>query len=117
MGYFRRPIRRRRCASQVAEAVARQSSAGVADWVEVPADPPRPGDKTVYLRFAVGRIDEDSRQQLGVFHAARELKEEYGLESDVARMLRPVQNWFNEYLFAPHVAPSAIFWFKSGATP
>ena len=117
MGYFRRPIRRRRCASQVAAAVARQGRAGAAGWVEVPSNPPRLAGRTVYLRFAVGRIDDASREQLGVFQAAYELRDACGRRSDVGRMLRPLLRWFCENLHGPDVTPAAIFWFKSDAAP
>jgi hypothetical protein len=30
----------------------------------------------MYLRFVVGDIDEDSKQELGVFHAIRNLREQ-----------------------------------------
>ena len=116
MGYFRRPIRRQRCASQVAEAVARQSGADLAGWFEAPPGPP-PVDRTTYLRFAVGRINSNSRQQLGVFQAAYQLRDSCGHGSDVGRMLRPLFDWFNANLHAPDVTPRAIYWFKSDVTP
>lgn len=117
MGYFRRPIRRRRCASQVAEAVARQLTADAGLWLEAPDDPPRASRRTTYLRFAIGRIDGDSQQQLGVFQAAYELRDAAGHGSDLGMMLRPVFDWFNQNLHAPDVTPRAIFWFKSSAEP
>jgi hypothetical protein len=115
MGYFRRPIRRRRCASQVAAAVARQTRAGAPAWVEVPSNPPRAAGRTVYLRFAVGQTDDVSREQLGVFQAAYELRDACGRESDVGRMLQPLFGWFCKNLHGPNVTPAAIFWFKSDA--
>ena len=117
MGYFRRPIRRLRCANEVAEAVARQSRADLARWLMAPADPPRPSDRTTYLRFAVGRVHEISRQQLGVFQAAYQLRNASGHGSDVGRMLRPLFGWFGDNLRAPKVTSRAVFWFKADAAP
>lgn len=117
MGYLRRRISRHRCASEVATALARQSRAVSAAWFKVPHDPPRASDRTTYLRFAVGRTDADSHQQLGVFRAAYELRNASGRGSDAGRMLRPLFKWFGENLKAPDVTPRAIFWFKSDAGP
>src|SRR6476620_2873003 len=116
MGYLRRPIRRRRCASQVATALARQDRAGATGWFPVPVTPPPPSRQTIYLRFAVGRIDHVSREQLGVFQAAYELRDDCGCASDAARMLQPLFEWFDENLHAPSVSEASVFWFKSVAS-
>ena len=116
MGYLRRRISRSRCAAQVARAVARQSLAGSTGWLDVPRESPSTDDARTYLRFAVGRIHERSRQQLGVFQAAYELRDAAGRGSDAGRMLRPLFEWFGENLRAPDVISPAIFWFKSDAS-
>lgn len=116
MGYFKRRISRSRCAERVDSAIARQAQAGLAAWTRAPDVPPANGRRTVFLRFAVGQIDSDSHQSLGVFQAAYELRDEQGRESDAWRMLGPAMKWYGENLTSPGDVPDrAIFWFKSDA--
>jgi hypothetical protein len=80
----------------------------------------------MYLRFVVADIDEDSNEELGVFHAVRDLREEgklYPYEEDQHDLIR---QWFNENLEKPtkftaskppfyRKKNKAISWFKDSA--
>ena len=116
MGYFRRPIRRLRCAEEVAEAVARQSAIDSGEWREAPSAPPRFGGQTTYLRFAVGRIEPATGRERGIFRGAGNLEASELLSDHDRGRLRRVLRWFNRNLKVPKVTSNAIFWFKSDAT-
>jgi hypothetical protein len=116
MGYFRRRISRHRCDLQVARALARQSDAGLSEWSAVPDRPRATALTHTYLRFAVGRVHDRTRQTLGFFQAAYQLRDAAGRASDAGRMLQPLFTWFGDNLRGPDVASRAIFWFKSDAS-
>ena len=112
MGYFRPRISRMRCATQVDAAVSRQARADLMPWRPAPDAPPpaSASARAVFLRFAVGEIDADSQEQLGIFQAA------YGLGSGTGRRFDSALEWFCEHLVAPGDVPArAIFWFKADA--
>jgi hypothetical protein len=114
MGYFQPRISRQRCAAQVAAAVARQARADLSAWRPAPRDPPA-ARSTVYLRFAVGRKHPASRQALGVFQAAYEVRRRHARRSKIGRAFDAPLRWFGENLHAPEVSERAVFWFKSDA--
>ena len=116
MGYFRRPIRRLRCANEVAEAVARQSEADLGEWCKAPATPPRFVRQTIYLRFAVGRIEPATGRERGIFRGAGDLEDSERISALERGRLRRMLRWFNRNLEIPKVTSNAIFWFKSDAT-
>jgi hypothetical protein len=80
----------------------------------------------MYLRFVVADIDEDSEEELGVFHAVRNLREEgklYPYEEEQHDLIR---HWFKENLERPtrftaskppfyRKKNKAISWFKDSA--
>src|SRR6266849_721815 len=80
----------------------------------------------MYLRFVVADMDEDSEEELGVFHAVRNLREEgklYPYEEEQHDLIR---RWFNEHLERPtrftaskppfyRKKNKAISWFKDSA--
>ena len=91
----------------------------------------RPGgennlDGTMYLRFVVADIDEDSERRLGVFHAVGNLRRQgklYAYEEDIHDSIR---QWFNENLERPtrftaskppfyRKKNRALCWFKDSA--
>ena len=116
MGYFRRPIRRLRCAEEVAGAVARQSDATLDKWYEAPPATPRFSGSTIYLRFAVSRMEPATGRERGIFRGAGMLEASDRLSAHERGRLRRVLRWFNRNLQVPRVESSAIFWFKSDAT-
>ena len=113
MGYFRARISRHRCASHVDAALRRQARE-LSDWIEAPAV--RPARLTTYLRFAVGRIHTDSRQQLGVFQAVYDLRRTDLLSRTDRATANELLGWFGKNLVAPSIDDaSAIFWYRSDA--
>jgi hypothetical protein len=80
----------------------------------------------MYLRFIVAEINEDSERELGVFHAARYLRDEERLHAHEEEQLDSIVQWFNEHLEKPtrftaskppfYRKPNkAISWFKDTA--
>jgi hypothetical protein len=80
----------------------------------------------MYLRFVVAEIDEDSGYELGVFHAARNLREEGKLHPHEEDEHDLIRSWFNENLEKPtrftaskppyyRKKSKAISWFKDTA--
>jgi hypothetical protein len=80
----------------------------------------------MYLRFAIAAIDEDSHRQLGIFHAAGNLRDSGKLYEHEANSLYELREWFNENLEKPtrftaskppfyRKQPKAIAWFKDTA--
>jgi len=80
----------------------------------------------MYLRFVVANIDEDSEQELGVFHAVRNLREEGKLYAYEEEHHDSIRQWFNENLERPtrftaskppfyRKKSKALSWFKDSA--
>ena len=80
----------------------------------------------MYLRFVVTDIDEDSEQELGVFHAVRKLREEGKLHPHEEQQHDSIREWFNQHLEKPtrfttskppfyRRKSRAISWFKDTA--
>jgi hypothetical protein len=80
----------------------------------------------MYLRFIVGDIDEDSKRELGVFHAVGDLRERGELSVHEEEHHDILREWFNENLEKPtrftaskppfyRRKKKAISWFKDSA--
>jgi hypothetical protein len=80
----------------------------------------------VYLRFVVAEIHEDSGRELGVFQAARYLRDEEKLDIYEGERLESIVEWFAEHLQKPtrftaskppfyRKKNKAISWFKDTA--
>lgn len=80
----------------------------------------------MYLRFVVADIHEDSGQELGVFHAIRNLLDEGKLHIHEEEQHYSIVQWFNEHLEKPtrftaskppfyRRQSKAISWFKDTA--
>ena len=70
----------------------------------------------MFLRFTIGRVDEDSHRSQGLFVAAYELLDSGNLNSDEWKRIREILDWFNQHLPHPPEEFSkgrAIFWFRS----
>jgi hypothetical protein len=79
---------------------------------------------TMYMRFVINRNDEDSGKRLGVFHAARDLRESGDISRHDEKRLLALRDWFDEHLEKPtkfttskkpHAKEVAISWFKDSA--
>lgn len=79
----------------------------------------------MYIRFVVNTKDEDSGRRVGLFHAARELREMHLVSEHEERQLLAIKDWFNEHLEKPdsfsnskksNAKNVAISWFKDTAT-
>lgn len=82
---------------------------------------PEPLEKREYIRFAVGRDDEDSHVGQGVFQAAARALEWQQIAGRDADELRQTKAWFDENLDKPNAFGRnklrlGICWFKAGAT-
>jgi hypothetical protein len=80
----------------------------------------------MYLRFVVSDIDKDSRRELGVFHAIRNLRDEEKLQAHEEETHDSIVQWFDEHLRRPtrftaskppfyRKKNAAISWFKDTA--
>jgi hypothetical protein len=72
----------------------------------------------MFLRFAVTRVDKDSRKPQRVFVAAHELLDSLDLTAAARAHIREILIWFNQNLPVPgrkFKASRAIFSFKSTA--
>jgi len=80
----------------------------------------------MYLRFVVAEIDEDSRQELGVFHAVGSLRDAGKLFHYEEEQHDLIREWFNKNLQKPtrfttskppfyRKQDKAISWFKDSA--
>ena len=80
-----------------------------------------PLERREYIRFVVGRKDEDSHVELGIFQAAAQALEWQQIVGSDAEELNAVRAWFNEHLekptsFGRDTLRLGICWFKTGAT-
>lgn len=80
----------------------------------------------MYIRFVIPNIDEDSGEQLGIFHALGNLRDEGLLSPDEEKEHELVREWFNRNLEKPsrftaskpphyRKPKKAISWFKDSA--
>jgi hypothetical protein len=79
-----------------------------------------PLEKREYVRFVVGRKDEESHVELGIFHAAGQALEWRNVTGSDANELKELQAWFNQNLekptsFGRDRLRLGICWFKTDA--
>lgn len=80
-----------------------------------------PLEKREYVRFVIGRKDEDSHVAQGIFQAAGLALEWRNITGSDADELNELQRWFNDNLerptsFGRDRLRRGICWFKTGAT-
>jgi hypothetical protein len=80
-----------------------------------------PLEKQEYVRFVIGRIDEDSHVEQGVFQAAALAVERHNITGSDADELNQLRAWFSDNLekptsFGRDKLRLGICWFKTGAT-
>jgi hypothetical protein len=80
-----------------------------------------PLEKREYVRFVIGREDEDSHSEQGVFQAVAQALEWQQVTDSDAEQLNSLQAWFSENLdkptsFGRDKLRLGICWFKTGAT-
>ncbi|MGA9042438.1 MAG: hypothetical protein WB421_18040 [Terriglobales bacterium] len=80
----------------------------------------------MFVRFVTSALDEESHQELGVFHAAGNLRDKGTLSEHEQEFLQEIREWFNLNLEKPTRFTSAkppyyrkrqdgISWFKASA--
>jgi hypothetical protein len=80
----------------------------------------------MFLRFVTAELDDESHQELGIFHAARKLRDSGSLSHAEESLLQEIRDWFNNNLEKPKRFTSAkppyyrkrqngISWFKDSA--
>lgn len=80
----------------------------------------------MFLRFVTTEVDNESHKELGVFHAARRLRDSSSLSQAEETLLLEIRDWFNINLKKPNRFTSAkppydrkrqngISWFKDSA--
>jgi hypothetical protein len=79
-----------------------------------------PLEKREYIRFVIGRKDEDSHVEQGIFQAAARAMEWRDITGADADELKELQTWFGRNLekptsFARNKLRLGICWFKTGA--
>ena len=80
-----------------------------------------PLEKREYVRFVIGRKDEDSNVERGIFQAAGQALEWQNVTGSDADELKELRAWFNENLekptsFGRDTLRLGICWFKTAAT-
>jgi len=80
-----------------------------------------PLEKREYVRFVIGRKDEDSQVEQGVFQAAAQALEWQSITGSDADELNEVRAWFSKNLerptsFGRDKLRLGICWFKTGST-
>ena len=81
---------------------------------------------SMFLRFVTSYLDEESHQELGVFHAAGNLRDSGLLSEHDEEILQEIRDWFNDNLEKPAKFTNAklphyrkrkngISWFKASA--
>lgn len=78
-------------------------------------------EKRAYIRFVIGRKDEGSHVELGIFQAAFQALTQQHITGPDADELNEVRAWFSENLerpaaFGRNRLPLGICWFKTAAT-
>ena len=79
-----------------------------------------PPEKREYLRFVIGRKDEDSSVEQGIFQAAAHALESQQITGSDAHELNELRAWFSEHLekptsFGRGKLAVGICWFKTGS--
>src|SRR4030081_2521096 len=80
----------------------------------------------MFLRFVTTELHDESHQELGIFHAARYLRDSGSLSQAEEELLQEIRDWFNSNLEKPKRFTSAkppyyrkrqngISWFKDSA--
>jgi hypothetical protein len=78
----------------------------------------------MFLRFVPSDLDEESPQELGVFHAARNLRDSGLLSQHDEEILHEIRGWLNDNSSKPakftnakplHYRKNGISWFKTSA--
>ena len=80
----------------------------------------------MFLRFVTTELHDESHQELGIFHAARYLRDSGSLSQAEEELLQEIRDWFNNNLEKPTRFTSAkppyyrkrqngISWFKDSA--
>ena len=74
----------------------------------------------MFVRFTVNGLHEDSRQQLGILHAVRYLRDDKELTPSELTRANRVFDWLYSHLDAPSKKtlrsnPTAVSWFRVGA--
>lgn len=114
MGYFKRTIRRSRCAAEVRAALERSAALQAWAWELLAPGEPRPSGQ--FFRLATTEIDPRSNQPRGVLRAAGLLAARFDLPASERQRLRELFDWFNDHLARPRrVTPGMIFWFRPDA--
>ena len=80
-----------------------------------------PLEKREYVRFVIGRKDEDSHVEQGIFQAAAQALEWRNITGSDANELNELRAWFSDNLerptsFGRDKLRLGICWFKTGAT-
>jgi hypothetical protein len=80
-----------------------------------------PVGRCEYVRFVIGRKDEDSQVEQGIFQAAALALEWRDITGSDADVLDELRAWFSENLekptsFGRKSLPLGVCWFKTGAT-
>jgi hypothetical protein len=80
-----------------------------------------PLEKSEYVRFVIGRTDEDSHVEQGIFQAAALALEWQQITGSDADALNELRDWFGDNLnkptsFGRDTLRLGICWFKTGAT-
>lgn len=80
-----------------------------------------PLEKSEYVRFVIGRKDENSHVEQGIFQAASRALEWHNIAGSDADELNELREWFSENLERPTAFGRdrlrlGICWFKTGAT-
>jgi hypothetical protein len=78
-------------------------------------------EKREYIRFVIGRKDEDSHVEQGIFQAAAQALESQNITGTDADELNELRTWFSENLkkptsFGRDKLRLGICWFKTGST-
>lgn len=78
-------------------------------------------EKREYIRFVIGRKDEDSHVEQGIFQAAAQALEWQTITGSEADELKELRGWFNQNLeeptsFGRDKLRLGICWFKTSAT-
>ena len=79
-----------------------------------------PLEKREYVRFVIGRKDEESQVEQGIFQAAAQALEWHIIKGSDAEELNELRGWFNENLekptsFGRNRLRLGICWFKTGS--
>jgi len=61
----------------------------------------------MFLRFVTAELDDESHQELGIFHAARKLRDSGSLSHAEESLLQEIRDWFNNNLEKPKRFASA----------